>query len=83
MAEPTLLRVRLRRGRTVLASPELIKECRDWMLDCEGCWKEDREELLEMTDEEVVRGVDAAYEGGIKEVASNAFLDPPVIEHDD
>lgn len=50
--------------RFVTENPEVMKQMREWAKDCQ--WKEDPEEIDEMSDEEILRGVQRHYEGGIK-----------------
>lgn len=52
---------------------ELVAEARAWVSDC--VWREDPEEIAEMSDEEILRGVDRAYEGGVAQLARDAFLE--------
>jgi hypothetical protein len=59
----------------IAASPELIQEARDWMNDC--VWKEDPEELEELSDQEVLVSVHRYYDGGLAQLARNCFLDEP------
>jgi hypothetical protein len=44
------------------ASRAEIHAAREWVEECS--WKEDPEDIAEMTDDEIVRGVDKHYEGG-------------------
>lgn len=50
--------------RFATENPEVMKQMRDWAKDCQ--WKEDPEEIDEMSDEDILRGVQRHYEGGIK-----------------
>jgi hypothetical protein len=59
----------------IIASKELIEEARSWVRDC--AWKEEPEELDEMTDQEILVGVHKHYEGGLLQFARNSDLDPP------
>ena len=43
----------------------LVNEMRNWVLDCS--WSESPDEILEMTDMEIVLGVNKRYEGGLEE----------------
>jgi len=45
-------------------NPELIKTARDWISDC--AWSDlDPEQVAELSDEEVLRGVEQHYDGGL------------------
>lgn len=44
------------------ATREQLHQARDWITDC--VWREDPEELDELTDEEVICGVNEHYDGG-------------------
>lgn len=50
--------------RFATENPEVMKQMRDWAKDCQ--WKEEPEEIDEMSDEDILRGVQRHYEGGIK-----------------
>ena len=49
-----------------------IQEMREWIADCEGIWKEDAEELEDLTDAQVLRGVARHYAGGIAQFIADA-----------
>jgi hypothetical protein len=63
--------------RFATENPELIKQMRDWAADCQ--WKDD-EDLPDMSDEEILRGVQQHYEGGIRAFIrdSNSKAEVPV-----
>ncbi len=44
---------------------DLIDSAREWMNDCS--WKEDPEDLAELSDAEVLRGVQKHYAGGLNQ----------------
>ena len=44
-------------------SPAQIEAMRDWAKECE--WHEDEETIDEMSDEEIIAGVEKNYEGGV------------------
>lgn len=54
-------------------SGSLISAARDWVLDCS--WKEDPEDIAEMSDAEILRGVERHYDGGLAQLAQDGFLD--------
>ena len=45
----------------------IIGEARNWVLDCEGTWMEDSDDLLDLTDLQIVQGVHRHFDGGIEE----------------
>lgn len=51
----------------------LIAEARAWASDC--AWR-DSDEIAGYSDEEIIRGVNTHYEGGIDQLARNALLEP-------
>ena len=65
-----------RKPRTLVAkyslTPEIIQHMRNWVSDCS--WKDlGGEELNELSDEIIARGVERHYEGGIKEFLKSLF----------
>lgn len=46
-------------------SLEVVDQMREWALDCQ--WREDADEISEMSADEIIRGVNANYDGGVKE----------------
>jgi hypothetical protein len=48
---------------------ELIAEAREWVADC--MWVEDPEDLDDLTDDEIQRGVNRHYDGGWRQFVSN------------
>jgi hypothetical protein len=45
-----------------MTEAKLIKEAREWVAEC--MWREDPEELDELTDAQIKRGVNRHYDGG-------------------
>ena len=60
--------------RFIAENPDLIKQMREWVLDCQ--WNEDPDDIEEMDDNEIFNGIQKHYEGGvaqfIKDSNSNA-----------
>jgi hypothetical protein len=56
-----------------------INEARIWIRDCS--WLDEAEDLEDLTDEEVRRGIDRHYEGGWGEFLANCQLTSPRIVH--
>ena len=56
-------------ARFTTENPDAIKQMKDWALDCQ--WR-DQEDIEEMGDEEILRGVQQHYEGGIKQFLRDA-----------
>lgn len=56
-------------ARFTTENPDAIKQMKDWALDCQ--WM-DQEDIEEMGDEEILRGVQRHYEGGIKQFLRDA-----------
>lgn len=54
-------------------TPAQVAEARGWVADC--MWREEPEDLDELTDAQVVRGVDRHFDGGMTELVRNASLD--------
>lgn len=52
------------------ASAALIAEARAWMADC--VWREDPDDLADMSDRDVLRSVNRHYEGGLDALARNS-----------
>lgn len=56
----------MRRDLSQLARDErLVSDCRLWIAEC--VWREDEDELAELTALEVIRGVNRHYDGGIEQ----------------
>ncbi len=51
----------------------LLAEARAWVADC--AWREDPDEIAEYSDQEIIRGVDRHYDGGIDGLARAALLE--------
>jgi hypothetical protein len=51
----------------------LIREARAWVAEC--VWREDPEDIAELSDEEILRGVDKHYGGGRVQLSRDALLD--------
>jgi hypothetical protein len=51
--------------------PEFVQAARDWVLDCS--WKENPEDILEMSDTEILRGVERHYDGGLSQFARDGL----------
>jgi hypothetical protein len=47
---------------TAIEQADVIREARRWAADCE--WIEDREDIADLTDEQVIAGIRAHYDGG-------------------
>ena len=59
-----------------MSDAELNAAARDWVTDC--TWREDPEDLDDLTDEEVRRGVNRHYEGGWQQFVQDTHgYDPP------
>lgn len=56
-------------ARFTTENPDAIKQMKDWALDCQ--WR-DQEDIEEMSDEEILLGVQRHYEGGIKQFLRDA-----------
>lgn len=52
---------------------KVVQAARDWALDCS--WKEEPEEIEEMSDDEILRGVARHYDGGLAQFTRDARLD--------
>lgn len=48
-------------------NPQQLKQARDWIKDCIGTWRdiESDEEVDELTDAEVLKGIERHYCGGV------------------
>lgn len=55
------------------AREELARVAREWALDCS--WREDPEDIAEMSDAEILHGVNRHYEGGLVQLARDALLE--------
>jgi hypothetical protein len=53
-------------------SEEFTRLAREWALEC--AWKEDPEDIAEMSDAEILRGVTRHYEGGLAQFAQDGLL---------
>ena len=53
--------------RFVTENPELIKQMRDWVKDCEWSDMSDESDVDELSDIEILKGIQRNYDGGIKE----------------
>lgn len=53
--------------RFVTENPELIKQMRDWVKDCEWSDIGDESDVDELSDMEILKGIQRNYDGGIKE----------------
>lgn len=56
---------------------ELIAAARGWVLDC--MWKEDPADIAEMSDTEILRGVNRHYDGGLAQCARDGLLNDDVV----
>ncbi|MEH2379175.1 MAG: peptide ABC transporter substrate-binding protein [Nostoc sp.] len=53
-------------------TPEELLEARDWIKDCCPSWRDlNKEDVDGLTDEEVTRGVQRNFSGGISQFKSN------------
>lgn len=48
----------------IVYSPEIVKQMRDWAKDCS--WN-DYDEIDELTDLEIIKGVERHYQGGLRQ----------------
>lgn len=52
------------------ATPETIAAAREWVADC--VWIEDPEDIEEMTDAQILAGVERHYDGGLAQFIADA-----------
>jgi hypothetical protein len=58
---------------------EYLAEARQWITDCR--WRDEREDLAELTDTEVMRGIDQHYQGGWSGFClSQSAIDLPIYD---
>lgn len=62
--------------RFIVEHPEMVKQMREWVKDIQ--WKEDSEEIDELSDVDIVKGVQKHYEGGINQFVKDT--DPTLKE---
>ena len=62
-----------------MSDAELNTAAREWVSEC--TWKEDPEDLEDLTDAEVRRGVNRHYEGGWQQFVqdTNGYIPPPIL----
>lgn len=53
--------------------PELVRMAREWVAECS--WKDEPEDIEAMSDEEILRGVHRAYEGGLRQFVIDAGIE--------
>jgi hypothetical protein len=58
--------------RFVTENPDIIKEMREWIKECQWSDLPDDEAKDELSDEEVLRGIQNGYEGGIRQFIRNS-----------
>ncbi len=63
------------KGKTYSAAH--IKIMREWVSECAGSWVEDEEEIEEMSDMQIVRGVQRHFDGGLDAFMVASFPDCP------
>lgn len=49
---------------TEAQSSKILQEMRDWVLECD--WVEDEESLQDLSSEEILKGIQAHYAGGVQ-----------------
>lgn len=54
-------------ARFAVENPELLKQMRDWVKDCQWGDVYDESDVDELSDIEILKGVDQHYDGGIKQ----------------
>lgn len=61
------------KGKEYEVSPEQIQAARSWIADCLGGWTdlEDENDISELSDLEVLKGVNRHYGGGIESFLAN------------
>lgn len=64
-------------GRRRDAWRQLLAEARAWVTEC--AWIEDAEEIDEMSDAAILRGVQRHYAGGLRQLARDALIDAAII----
>lgn len=52
---------------------ELLHQMREWALDCQWC-DCDEEDINNMTDEELLQGIERNYSGGLQEFINTLIL---------